>query len=83
MARVDSPKFGADMWEIINVPGRSHILLHIANLPINVEGCVGVGLSVYPDLKGVGSSRNGIDEFYALTAGLTDETINISTEALM
>ena len=79
MARVDSPKFGPGMWEIVNVLGRTHILLHVANTPRNVEGCLGVGLSVYPDLKGVGSSRNGIDEFYLLTSGLAEETIRIKT----
>ena len=82
MARVNSPRFGADMWEIVDVPGRTHILLHVANSPGNVMGCVGLGLAVYATLKGVSSSRNAINEFYRLTSGLTEETINITTGAL-
>lgn len=30
--------------EIIEVPNRTHILIHKANLPTDVEGCVGLGV---------------------------------------
>ena len=82
LKRVDSPKFGDDMWEIADVPDRTHILIHVANGPHNVEGCVGLGQTIYPDLRGVGSSRLAITEFYSLTAGLEGENIEIVTEAL-
>lgn len=34
-----------DGWEVTGVPGRSLIMLHVANWPRNVEGCIGVGLA--------------------------------------
>jgi len=82
LKRVDSPKFGADMWEIADVPGRTHILLHVGNRPHNFEGCIGLGQTIYPDLSGVGSSKHAIAEFYKLTAGLEEADIEIVTEAL-
>ncbi len=40
---VDSPRFGGS-WEVAEVPGRTHILLHAANKPGDLAGCVGVGM---------------------------------------
>lgn len=40
--RVKSPKFG-NVFEVTNVPGRTHILFHKANVAADVEGCIGVG----------------------------------------
>jgi len=34
---------GYDAVEITNVPDRSYILFHVANVPTDVRGCVGVG----------------------------------------
>lgn len=82
LKRIDSPKFGPGMWEIVDVLDRTHILLHVANTVDDVVGCVGIGLSVYSNLGGVGSSRKGIEKFYDLTSELTEETILIKTEAL-
>lgn len=36
-------KGGYDAYEITNVPGRTHILFHIANTHEDVLGCIGVG----------------------------------------
>jgi hypothetical protein len=33
-----------DTWEIVGVPERTLILIHKANLPNEVKGCIGVGL---------------------------------------
>lgn len=82
LKRVDSPKFGADFWEIADVPNRTHILIHVANTANNVQGCIGLGTTVYNDLGGVGSSRVAIGEFYKLTSGLDEEDITIYTGAL-
>lgn len=82
MGRVNSPKFGEDMWEIMEVPGRTHILIHVANTADNVLGCIGLGNTVYSTLRGVGSSRNAINKFYDLTSGLEEEEITIITGAL-
>jgi len=82
MVRVDSPRFGEDMWEIADVPDRTHILIHVANNPSNVQGCIGFGRSVFPTLKGVGNSRVAIEQFYHLSAGSHEEEITITTEVL-
>lgn len=37
--RVRSPQFG-ETFEIINVPGRSHVLFHAGNVVKHTEGCV-------------------------------------------
>lgn len=34
---------GYDAIEVLDVPDRTHILFHKANLPRHVEGCIGVG----------------------------------------
>jgi len=63
-----SPKFG---WchEIENVSGRSHILFHVANFPEEVEGCIGVGMSLMGGRIAVGESRKGIEAFHEATGG--------------
>lgn len=34
---------GYETFEVTNVPGRSHILFHIANTEEDIEGCIGLG----------------------------------------
>lgn len=41
--RVESPKFG-DTFEVLDVPGRSHILFHKGNIEDDSHGCVVTGL---------------------------------------
>jgi len=38
-------------WEIQDVPGRSYIMVHPANWPTDLNGCVGVG-EKYTELQG-------------------------------
>jgi hypothetical protein len=38
----DSPKFGATLW-LRDVPERSEILIHPANMPSQLEGCIAPG----------------------------------------
>lgn len=40
--KYQSPKHG-DVWQIMNVPNRSNIEIHPANLPSQLLGCIGVG----------------------------------------
>ena len=37
--KIHSPQFG-ETFEIVDVPGRSHVLFHPGNLLIHTEGCV-------------------------------------------
>jgi hypothetical protein len=48
---------GYDAIEIMDVPDRSHILIHIANWPWDVEGCVGPGIGLDLGNNQVVSSR--------------------------
>jgi hypothetical protein len=77
--RVDSPRFGKNMWEVAEVPNRTHILLHTANYPHNVKGCIGLGKGVYTDMSGVTSSKKAITDFYNATEGLTEMDLIIRT----
>lgn len=63
LGRRNSPRFGPNVWEVLEVPNRTHILIHVANTADDVVGCIGFGSSVYPDLGGVGSSRKAMNKF--------------------
>lgn len=47
------------VWHLLNVPGRSAILIHAGNTIDDTEGCILVGLSATPN--GVGRSRDAVD----------------------
>lgn len=64
LRRVDSPRFGPGMWSVLEVPERTHILIHAANGSADVVGCIGLGMSVFADLQGIGESRKAIKHFY-------------------
>ena len=63
LVRVDSPRFGANTWEVANVTGRSHILIHVANTSADVIGCIGLGMGVFGQLQGVSSSEKQLKIF--------------------
>jgi hypothetical protein len=77
LVRVDSPKFGENTWEIADVTGRSHILIHVANTSVDVIVCIGLGMGLFPQLQGVSSSRTAIENFYLITSHLKEEEIII------
>lgn len=77
MARFDSNKHGANRWQIMAVPNRTLILLHVANTAANVLGCLGLGKGLYGDLAGVARSRIAVGEFYEATEGKTNLRIDI------
>ncbi len=64
----ESPKFG-ETWHVQDVPGRTHILIHAANFPYNVEGCIGLGMGVMDAKVAVSSSRRAVKLFEELTRG--------------
>jgi len=63
-----SPKFG-ETWHIQNVPNRSYILIHAANYPTDVHGCIGLGTILMKNCIAVGRSKNAVGKFEALTKG--------------
>lgn len=49
--RIISPTKGMT-FEVTNVPGRTHILFHVANVADELQGCIGLGMSYgYPRTK--------------------------------
>ena len=82
LVRVDSPKFGPDTWEVENVTGRSHILIHAGNTAADVIGCIAIGMGLFPQCQGVSSSKAAIENFYLMTAGLDKEGIIIRNGVL-
>lgn len=83
MVRVDSPKFGPDTWEVADVPGRSHILFHVANYAHDIEGCIGLGRGIFAHLDGITNSANAMGEFYRITDGIETMPLVIRQEALV
>ena len=61
--RRHSVKFGRDMWTVLDVDGRTHILLHIGNTEDDVVGCIGVSSCLYSTLTGVGRSKDAMERF--------------------
>lgn len=62
-----------DVWEFKDVPDVTAAQIHIANVPADVEGCIGLGLT--QTKTGVASSKAAVDAFMKLTAGLTEITV--------
>lgn len=71
--RTRSPKFG-NTYEVMNVPGRSHILFHKGNTLDDTQGCILVGeeFSGTFDKPMLVSSQRGFSEFLALLDGQTE-----------
>jgi len=62
--RIVSPKFG-DVFEILNVPNRGHILFHTGNVEDDTHGCILLG-SGFGQLNGKTSleeSKKAFNEF--------------------
>ena len=61
--RHDSPSKG-DCWEVLDVPERTHILIHVANWSHELMGCIAPGQGI--DLRGnkVNYSRNALNEMF-------------------
>ena len=62
-----SNRFGANLWELKNVPNRSECKLHSANYWNQLNGCIALGLSLR-DINGDGevdatSSRRAMKDF--------------------
>lgn len=64
---VHSPGFG-NVYEIANVPGRTHILVHPGNLARDTEGCVLLGrrYGTLDGQRGILTSRDTVTEFLSV-----------------
>ena len=80
LEKADSPKFG-ECWKVLDVEDRTHILIHPANWPRDVEGCIGLGMSVLEGFEGVSKSKDAINQFEKLAEAYELIPIKITTEA--
>jgi len=62
----DSPRFG-ETWHVKDVEDRTWILIHAANYPKDVQGCIGLGLALMGDRVAVSNSRKAVAQFEKLT----------------
>jgi hypothetical protein len=79
--RVTSPKFG-DVFKVLDVPGRSHVLLHKGNTIEDTIGCILIGGS-YGNIEGtwgIRQSASTFTEFMKRLEGVDEFTLCI-TEA--
>jgi hypothetical protein len=82
MEKVNSPRFGPDTWEIMDVPGRTHILIHAANWSKQLEGCIALGRGLFANLDGVTNSRNAVRDLERITSEVESMTLTIVQGAL-
>lgn len=57
-------------WEVTDVPGRTYIMIHVANWPTDVEGCIGVGRQII-QLEGREAVSNSLNTFRKLMEKLS------------
>jgi hypothetical protein len=72
-----SPRFGRDLIELSDVPGRSEILIHPGNYPRDTQGCVLLGLGVDEKLPAVWQSRKAVTKLHDALAGSMSGVISI------
>jgi hypothetical protein len=60
--RYSSAKY-PDTFEVCDVPERSKILIHTANWPDDVQGCIGLGLTQMGNTCGVSQSWDAMARF--------------------
>lgn len=71
---------GYETFEITDVPGRSEILFHVANVSSDVNGCVGLGsyLGCVNGQWGVMSSREAFSRFMAYVGRMDSFLLELS-----
>lgn len=62
-----SPKFG-DTYEVMNVPGRSHIIFHAGNTAKDTEGCILVANKLSEVQYAIVESRSGLSRLFEYLA---------------
>ena len=77
----DSPRFGPNTWQVMDVPQRTHILFHVGNTADDVVGCIAVGTNVYGHLDGVGKSKAAMARFDAALADFETQQLEIVEDA--
>ena len=74
-----SPKY-PHVWEVCDVPGRTHILIHVANKPEELAGCIAPGMrSRLPGSVGVDSSRVACSKVFEFLAAQVSPVLTIKS----
>ena len=75
-----SPKRGYTVFELADVPDRTHIEIHKGNLPSDSEGCILVGsrFGMLGDKHGITESGAAFDRFMAALAGVDTFTLIVT-----
>ena len=73
----ESPKFG-ETWQVRDVQNRTYILIHAANYPKEVQGCIGLGTSLMGDRVAVSNSRKAVSKFEEMTRDV-DWRLNVQS----
>lgn len=55
-----------DTWELLNVPGRTSILIHVGNYAQDTLGCILPGLTINEDKLMVGRSKDAMQYLHEL-----------------
>lgn len=87
--RIQSPKYG-ETFEVTNVPGRTHILLHWGNWEDNSLGCTILGEAFDPLMKKDGKMKNGVAyskkafaEFMRRMEGVDEALLRVRTRTVI
>lgn len=68
-----------EAFEVQGVPNRSDILIHVANYPNQIEGCIAIGMRWGWELEGVFDSRIAFKNLMERLKGINDCKIKIAT----
>lgn len=76
--RIDSPRFG-NTFEVMNVPGRTHIVHHKGNWDDDTIGCICLGEQFEPlnGEPGIWRSGKGFSEFMDILKDVNKFTLRI------
>ena len=78
-------KNGQICWQLLKVPKRTAILVHVANTVNDLLGCIGIGLKkaifagVVGNLIGVAVSRLAFNKFMWITRNETNVTMKVTS----
>lgn len=79
--RHDSPRWGPTFL-VTEVPNRTHILFHVANVAEELEGCIALckgGPIWYKNQFGLSKSKVAMDEFFEKTDHVNEFTLLIGS----
>lgn len=65
-----------EVWEVLGVPGRSEIHIHIGNAATDTEGCILVG-SAFHGLNAISGSKHAFDKLMRETKDAESITLKV------